>query len=563
MKPKLVCCFAAIIFVVLGNAAASSKDVDMWVCQTYNPIHLWHSWLEFPKAITCDPGGGNPWSALGFEQKTDGVNYQTFQSSGCSKNGWLRNDALSRYGGAGLSCSSFKRLNIHPEVVCQLLYEVLDTGWRCANYGLTEGVRELAEKTSDPFTGYCSTWNQISPLESANVCWSFCCSYYNRWYRWRHGPGTPILLGNVSTITNITDSSSTDEGSFPDNSWSCSANEYQDNDFCDCNCGAWDPDCDNITLPTRGCSASEVCLPPGGCASRNQVVTERKLMMPLSKNIWDSSYVPNFSFYDPLLLTRSVPSAWICPQAYYDSADGCDCRCGTWDPDCDIDSSQPALNCVNPTLNNSCDLDSDACSGDSTGGGNSGTKCFSGSMVIYRVGQNNKLEITKIADLKLGDLVLDGDKNQVQFLGYLHDLKDRSDTVLAFYQNETDNQPFLEVTPEHLLFTAEDGLVFATDIKSSIHHLVNAETGIPISIAKIIPITVNGLYAPLTSSGTIMVGPLNVKASCYAHINAPVLSNWYFYFRRFYADSNLFSIQALSTLEDLLMKFVKYIGLAR
>jgi hypothetical protein len=32
-------------------------------------------------------------------------------------------------------------------------------------------------------------------------------------------------------------------------------------------------------------------------------------------------------------------AGWTCGLAYYDAADGCDCECGIWDPDCDISGS--------------------------------------------------------------------------------------------------------------------------------------------------------------------------------------------------------------------------------
>ena len=29
-----------------------------------------------------------------------------------------------------------------------------------------------------------------------------------------------------------------------------------------------------------------------------------------------------------------TPAAWTCSASYYAKQDGCDCNCGTWDPDC-------------------------------------------------------------------------------------------------------------------------------------------------------------------------------------------------------------------------------------
>ncbi len=39
-----------------------------------------------------------------------------------------------------------------------------------------------------------------------------------------------------------------------------------------------------------------------------------------------------------------VPEAWVCSALFYGSGDGCDCGCGTWDPDCD-DTALTLYNC--------------------------------------------------------------------------------------------------------------------------------------------------------------------------------------------------------------------------
>ena len=40
----------------------------------------------------------------------------------------------------------------------------------------------------------------------------------------------------------------------------------------------------------------------------------------------------------------SVPYAWTCGASYYNAGDGCDCGCGTWDPDCE-NPSLPIFGC--------------------------------------------------------------------------------------------------------------------------------------------------------------------------------------------------------------------------
>merc|ERR1719461_1217553 len=43
------------------------------------------------------------------------------------------------------------------------------------------------------------------------------------------------------------------------------------------------------------------------------------------------------SAFEKTLNARSVPSGWTCSEWWYDALDGCDCNCGVWDPDCDVD----------------------------------------------------------------------------------------------------------------------------------------------------------------------------------------------------------------------------------
>jgi hypothetical protein len=82
--------------------------------------------------------------------------------------------------------------------------------------------------------------------------------------------------------------------------WRCLPQLYNDGLRCQVNCGAWDPDCRNASLP--------VVLPSPDVAP---------------------------------------PAGWICPPFYYNASDGCDAHCGVEDPDCsdscsDSFSWQPA-----------------------------------------------------------------------------------------------------------------------------------------------------------------------------------------------------------------------------
>jgi len=83
--------------------------------------------------------------------------------------------------------------------------------------------------------------------------------------------------------------------------WECDPERFNASDSCDCDCGAYDPDCDNSSLAILNCQDGK-CL-NGTCAN-------------------------------------GVPSTWICDRSYFNASDGCDCNCGAYDPDCDNTDEQ-------------------------------------------------------------------------------------------------------------------------------------------------------------------------------------------------------------------------------
>jgi hypothetical protein len=99
--------------------------------------------------------------------------------------------------------------------------------------------------------------------------------------------------------------------------WSCSPAYYNDGEYCDCECGAYDPDCDDPGLPINGCLAEETCNQNGECVG------------------------------DP-----GFPPEWTCDGTDYNDGENCDCECGTYDPDCG-DPGLPIWNCM---LGQTCDL---------------------------------------------------------------------------------------------------------------------------------------------------------------------------------------------------------------
>jgi hypothetical protein len=69
---------------------------------------------------------------------------------------------------------------------------------------------------------------------------------------------TPVAGGLCYTIASA---------SFDFSGWDtnvCSADYYYDGQYCDCGCGAWDPDCDDTSLPIENCDSGQSCVKPNG-----------------------------------------------------------------------------------------------------------------------------------------------------------------------------------------------------------------------------------------------------------------------------------------------------------
>jgi hypothetical protein len=49
----------------------------------------------------------------------------------------------------------------------------------------------------------------------------------------------------------------------PPPTWTCDLEYYRDGQFCDCTCGAWDPDCDDPANDVFDCDDGEVCKKDG------------------------------------------------------------------------------------------------------------------------------------------------------------------------------------------------------------------------------------------------------------------------------------------------------------
>ncbi|MBM4356619.1 MAG: hypothetical protein FJ096_00760 [Deltaproteobacteria bacterium] len=98
--------------------------------------------------------------------------------------------------------------------------------------------------------------------------------------------------------------------------WTCNPGYYDETKqgfseaYCDCACGAVDPDCATAKNPVEGCLEGQTCDAKGAC--------------------------------------EGVPNDWTCPKEKYagGKGTGCDCACGAPDPDCELTPAESVNGCM-------------------------------------------------------------------------------------------------------------------------------------------------------------------------------------------------------------------------
>ncbi len=156
----------------------------------------------------------------------------------------------------------------------------------------------------------------------------------------------------------------------PTGDWFCSPAWFGGGDGCDCGCGARDPDCDDPAQEVYGCLPGQVCDAAGDCASEGgggDVPAEWTCLdweygdgefCDCECGVYDpdcdvSDYAFNCGFGEACNADGTcedpgsgsgVPAGWTCPDFWYDAGDDCECECGAYDPDCD-DPTAPVYFC--------------------------------------------------------------------------------------------------------------------------------------------------------------------------------------------------------------------------
>ena len=110
--------------------------------------------------------------------------------------------------------------------------------------------------------------------------------------------------------------------------WICPGG-YMQRDGCNCNCGAFDPDCADPAAAAEACGPNSFCNDTGNCEVMQGPTGGNPDMMSMLPPGWDAE--------------RSG-----CSASYYGDRNGCDCGCGARDIDCDDPDSTVSrvLNCM-------------------------------------------------------------------------------------------------------------------------------------------------------------------------------------------------------------------------
>jgi len=117
--------------------------------------------------------------------------------------------------------------------------------------------------------------------------------------------------GNASTVKSFTIAKMQPPSG--GDGWTVDPSYYGAGDGCDCGSGSWDPDCAVPGQVLHGCNNGQTCVQSGQAGVCQTVMTP--------------------SMPDPAP-PSTPPAGWTCSPSYYDANDGCDCKCGAFDPDC-------------------------------------------------------------------------------------------------------------------------------------------------------------------------------------------------------------------------------------
>jgi hypothetical protein len=331
----------ALLFLYVGIPASSVSEGAKICRSTSIPFHTWVQ-MDYSCSQAGNCGIRTPftqWNDIGYENGNGGI----LRDESKNPNGVYR---CSSWFVGELQGSVARAANAQQER--SAISALVGAGWNTAQYGLIAGG--LTSITCDP-----TTWSWTPRSGKNNVCWTFTCAYST--YLYRVLGIRPNVIGSDLSLKN--------QPEIP-TGWTCKPEQYGSGDGCQCNCGAFDPDCDSFEAVSINCpNNDDICIPgplnEPVCALRHEVLSDRKLIQ-IQSGV--AVHHPQFFFsndtnidgapwgnYSKTYTRNEVPTTWTCNPLFYGSKDGCDCECGEWDPDCETTPYfQKVFNC--DTTNN-------------------------------------------------------------------------------------------------------------------------------------------------------------------------------------------------------------------
>lgn len=142
-------------------------------------------------------------------------------------------------------------------------------------------------------------------------------------------------------------------------------------------------------------------------------------------------------------------------------------------------------------------------------------------------------EKQRLADLQIGEKIQSIDSKGNVVLSEVLTFLDRDiDQTREFVRLELSDSKSITITPSHLLMvwqpkTHQIKYVFASKIEEGDYLLVSIKENLePRKVRKVSAVLSKGIYAPLTSQGTLLVD--SIAASCYAVIDSQKVAHWSF-----------------------------------
>jgi hypothetical protein len=238
----------AVLFLCFGLPRSSVSEAAR-ICQSPNVPY--HTWVRM--SYSCSQAGNcglkNPytqWNNIGYENGNGGSLRDESKEEGgvpaCTS--WNIGD---KQGKIALAATAQQERSAISALVA--------AGWSTAKYGIVGGaINPCQHSGSDP-----DSWSWYPRASKcafgvcihSNVCWTFTCAYSA--YLYRVLGVRPRAIGSEFSIRS--------EPEIP-TEWTCKREQYGTGDGCQCNCGAFDPDCNSFAAVSVDCpNNDDICIP--------------------------------------------------------------------------------------------------------------------------------------------------------------------------------------------------------------------------------------------------------------------------------------------------------------